>query len=196
MVWSAGGWTGAGLEGVTLESGRGLGGVGRGLSISASATLPDFHCLVDAARHHVGGALVEICRTERRFTGHDHKQHLYMLHNRHGPLDHRPGGRCEACGVRPGARAVLTQRGNKVFMGTQGLHTALVLVVPDSQGFVISTAHDEPAARVHHNSPHPVVMADLGQTGEYRGSVLKSSIQRNSVLCVKELYPEEQCPVC
>ena len=104
--------------------------------------------------------------------------------------------------MRRGAGAVLTQRGNKVFMGTQGLHTALVLVVPDSQGFVISAAHDEPAARMHHHSPHPVVMADLGQTGTQGQYVLKSSIQRNtggSVLCVKELYPEEhrgQCPVC
>lgn len=28
-------------------------------------------------------------------------------------------------------RGQLTQRGNKVFVGTQGLHAALVLVVPD-----------------------------------------------------------------
>ena len=102
----------------------------------------------------------------------------------------------EAGGVSHVVRAVLTQRGNKVFMGTQGLHTALVLVVPDSQGFVISAAHDEPAARMHHDSPHPVVMADLGQREEHRGIVLQSSIQRHSVLCVTELYPEAQCPVC
>lgn len=31
----------------------------------------------------------------------------------------------------PGGEGLLTQRGNKVFVGTQGFHAALVLVVPD-----------------------------------------------------------------
>ena len=88
MVGSAGGWTGAGLEGVTLESGRGLGGEGRGLSTSASATLPDFDCLVDAARHHIGGALVEICRRERRLVD-TITNNISTCYKRHSPLDHR-----------------------------------------------------------------------------------------------------------
>lgn len=55
----------------------------------------------------------------------------------------------------------LTQRGNKVFVGTQGLHAAFVLVVPDPKGFVISTAHYEPSSRMEQNPSHPVVMSNL-----------------------------------
>lgn len=57
--------------------------------------------------------------------------------------------------------AWLTQRGNKVFMGTQGLHAALVLIVPDTKGLVISTAHYESPAGMEQNSTHPVIMANL-----------------------------------
>lgn len=55
----------------------------------------------------------------------------------------------------------LTKRGNKVFMGTQGLHAALVLVVPNPNGFVISTAHYESSSRVHQHTTHPVVVSHL-----------------------------------
>lgn len=55
----------------------------------------------------------------------------------------------------------LTKRGNKVFMGTQGLHAALVLVVPDPNGFIISTAHYESSSRMHQYTTHPVVMPHL-----------------------------------
>lgn len=58
-------------------------------------------------------------------------------------------------------RGVLTQRGNKVFMGTQGLHAAFVLEVPDPKGFVISTAHYESSSWVKQHSTHPVVMSHL-----------------------------------
>lgn len=58
-------------------------------------------------------------------------------------------------------RGALTQRGNEVFVGTQGLHAALVLIVPDTEGFVIGTGHDEPPSWVKHHAAHPVVMADL-----------------------------------
>lgn len=57
--------------------------------------------------------------------------------------------------------AWLTQRGNKVFMGTQGLHAALVLVVPDAKGLVVSTAHYESPTGMEQNSAHPVIVADL-----------------------------------
>lgn len=81
MVWSARG-EGLGL-GVRTE-GRGLrcrrGGVGWGGALglllelgggrgqdreemeAVSAALPDFDCLIDTARHHVGSSLVEICK--------------------------------------------------------------------------------------------------------------------------------------
>jgi len=48
-----------------------------------------------------------------------------------------------------------------MFMGTQGLHTALVFVVPDPQSLVISTAHNELSSRVHENPTDPVIMANL-----------------------------------
>ncbi len=57
--------------------------------------------------------------------------------------------------------AWLTKRGNKVFMGTQGLHAALVLIVPDTQGLVISTAHNKSPTRMEQHSTHPVIMTDL-----------------------------------
>lgn len=57
--------------------------------------------------------------------------------------------------------AWLTQRGNKVFMGTQGLHAALVLIVPDTKGLVISTAHYKSPTRMEQHSTHPVIMAYL-----------------------------------
>lgn len=57
----------------------------------------------------------------------------------------------------------LTQRGNEVFMGTQGLHAAFVLVVPDPNGFVISTAHYESSSGVKQYSTHPVVMTNLNK---------------------------------
>lgn len=52
-----------------------------------------------------------------------------------------------------------------MLMGTQGLHAALVLVVPDSQGLVVGTAYDELAAWVEEHSAHPVIMAHLRRTG-------------------------------
>lgn len=55
----------------------------------------------------------------------------------------------------------LTHRGNEVFVGTQSLHAALVLIVPSAQGLIISTAHDEPPTRVEQHTTHPVVMAHL-----------------------------------
>lgn len=41
------------------EGGGGRGRTGEG-EVAPSAALPHFDCLVDAAGHHVGGALVEI----------------------------------------------------------------------------------------------------------------------------------------
>lgn len=67
--------------------------------------------------------------------------------------------------------AWLTQRGNKVFMGTQGLHAALVLIVPDTQGLVISTAHNKSPTRMEQHSTHPVIMTDL--RGERRKRWMK-----------------------
>lgn len=55
----------------------------------------------------------------------------------------------------------LTQRSNKVFVGTQGLHAALVLVVPDPKCFIIGTAHDEPSSWMKQYPAHPVVMSHL-----------------------------------
>lgn len=55
----------------------------------------------------------------------------------------------------------LTKRGNKVFVGTQGLHAAFVLVVPDPNGLVISTAYYESSSRVKQYPAHPVVMSHL-----------------------------------
>lgn len=46
-------------------------------------------------------------------------------------------------------------------MGTQGLHAAFVLVVPNPNGFVISTAHYESPTRMHQYPTHPVVMSHL-----------------------------------
>lgn len=51
-----------------------------------------------------------------------------------------------------------------MLMGTQGLHAALVLVVPDPQGLVVSTAYDELAAWVEEHSTHPVIMPHLCRT--------------------------------
>ncbi len=48
-----------------------------------------------------------------------------------------------------------------MFMGTQGLHAALVLIVPDTQGLVISTAHNKSPTRMEQHSTHPVIMTDL-----------------------------------
>lgn len=48
-----------------------------------------------------------------------------------------------------------------MFVGTQGLHATLVLVVPDPQSLVICTRHNELAARVEEDAPHPVVVANL-----------------------------------
>lgn len=61
----------------------------------------------------------------------------------------------------------LTQRGNKMFMGTQGFHATLVFVVPDPQSLVISTAHNELSTRVEEQPTHPVIMANLRKTSEY-----------------------------
>lgn len=55
----------------------------------------------------------------------------------------------------------LTQRGNKMFMGTQGFHATLVFVVPDPQSLVISTAHNELSTRMEEHPTHPVIMANL-----------------------------------
>lgn len=48
-----------------------------------------------------------------------------------------------------------------MFMGTQGLHAAFVLVVPDPNGLVISTAYYESSSRVKQYPAHPVVMSHL-----------------------------------
>lgn len=61
----------------------------------------------------------------------------------------------------------LTQRGNKMFMGTQGFHATLVFVVPDPQSLVISTAYNELSTRVEKHPTHPVIMANLCKTSEY-----------------------------
>lgn len=55
----------------------------------------------------------------------------------------------------------LTQRGNKMFVGTQGFHATLVFVVPDPQSLVIGTAHNEFSTRVEEHPAHPVIMANL-----------------------------------
>ena len=47
-----------------------------------------------------------------------------------------------------------------MLVGTQGLHAALVLVVPDPQSLVVSTAYDELPAGVEHEAAHPVIMAN------------------------------------
>ena len=75
----------------------------------------------------------------------------------------------------------LTQRGNKVFVGTQGLRAALVLVVPDPKGFVVSTAHYEPSSRMKQHPAHPVVMSHL-QRQEFNDhpAPLPSSITQKS----------------
>lgn len=57
--------------------------------------------------------------------------------------------------------SLLTQRGNKVFMGTQGLHATLVLIVPDTKRLIISTAHDELSTRMEQHSTHPVIVTNL-----------------------------------
>lgn len=59
-----------------------------------------------------------------------------------------------------GSSLVEIQRGNKVFMGTQGLHAAFVLVVPDPNGFVISAAHYESSSGMKQYPTHPIVMSD------------------------------------
>lgn len=51
-----------------------------------------------------------------------------------------------------------------MFMGTQGLHAALIFVVPDPQSLVISTAHNKLSSRVHKNPTDPVIMANLKKT--------------------------------
>lgn len=46
-------------------------------------------------------------------------------------------------------------------MGTQGLHAALVLVVPDPKCFIIGTAYYEPSSWMKQYATHPVVMSHL-----------------------------------
>lgn len=48
-----------------------------------------------------------------------------------------------------------------MFVGTQGLHAAFVLVVPDPQGLVVGTAHYEPPSGMDQDPAHPVVMSHL-----------------------------------
>lgn len=85
-------------------------------------------------------------------------------------------------------------------MGTQGLHAALVLIVPDTQGLVISTAHNKSPTRMEQQSTHPVIVTDLRgekkKMNEERGLTDKSpefairfsrySKWENSLQCVFE----------
>lgn len=50
-----------------------------------------------------------------------------------------------------------------MFVGSQCLGAALVLVVPDAQRLVVSTAHNKLATGVEHDATHPVIMANLRQ---------------------------------
>lgn len=70
-----------------------------------------------------------------------------------------------------GSSLVKIQRGNKVFMGTQGLHAAFVLVVPDPKGFVISTAHYESSSRMNQYPTHPVVMTHQSHKADANADV-------------------------
>lgn len=77
------------------------------------------------------------------------------------PLLRRPGSPGQTEDVLKQLRDVPTQRGNKVFVGTQDLHAAFVLEVPDPESFVIGAAHYESSSWVKQHSTHPVVMSHL-----------------------------------
>ncbi len=138
---------------------------------AVSAALPHFDCLIDAACHHVGSSLVEICKRG---------EHLFRCAalKINSIISTGSPQLWKKCNTKYSEdvfflslglvmmqnefhRSCLTQRGNKVFVGTQGLHAAFVLVVPDPQGFVISTAHYESSSRMKQNPTHPVVMSHL-----------------------------------
>lgn len=74
---------------------------------------------------------------------------------------------------------VPTQRGNKVFVGTQGLHAAFVLEVPDPKGFVISAAHNESSSWVKQHSTHPVVMSHLRKDRQTFSSCLHFHLEED-----------------
>ena len=83
---------------------------------------------------------------------------------------HLRGKRCESLMETQGQYetwvvGLLTKRGYKMFVGIQGLHAALVLVVPDPQGLVVRAGHYEFASGVDKHPTHPVVMTDLQQKG-------------------------------
>lgn len=58
-------------------------------------------------------------------------------------------------------RTIHTQRGNKVFVRIKGFHTSFVLVVPDTESLVISTAQNKFSSRMEQNATYPVIMAHL-----------------------------------
>lgn len=70
-----------------------------------------------------------------------------------------------------GSSLMEIERGNKVFMGTQGLHAAFVLVVPDPKGFVVGTAHYESPPGMHQHPAHPVVVSDQSHKADASADV-------------------------
>lgn len=54
------------------------------------------------------------------------------------------------------------QGGNKVFMRIEGLHASLVLVIPHTQGLVISATQNKLPPRMEQNSTYPVIMTHQG----------------------------------
>lgn len=59
------------------------------------------------------------------------------------------------------SQCVHTQGGNKVFMRIEGLHASLVLIIPYTEGLVISTTQNKLPPRMEQNSTYPVIMTHL-----------------------------------
>lgn len=134
-------WGGGKVGGAGQDRARGGGAV--------SAALPDFDCLIDTARHHVGSSLVEICNRGKHLFR-DAEDKLWLMGDVFFKSHSSPR---------------LTQRGNEVFVGTQRLHAAFVLVVPDPKGFIVGTAHYESPSGVNQHAAHPVVVSHLKRAG-------------------------------
>jgi len=69
-----------------------------------------------------------------------------------------------------------------VFVGTQGLHAAFVLVVPDPNGFVIGAAHNESSSRMKQKPAHPVVMSHLKTESNYPSNPSFKGSRRETVV--------------
>lgn len=59
-----------------------------------------------------------------------------------------------------GRSLVEIQRGNKMFVRIQGLHAALVFIVPNTKGLIVGTTQYKFTSWVKLNTAYPVIMAD------------------------------------